>query len=365
MTVRAMDSSRPVMRPTAAPAGHTVRSGDTLSAIAAQQGVSLRALIAANPQIRDPNLIHPGQQVNIPAKTAEGAGAIAGDAAPRVGQTGDRRVPAPDVDPAGLHARVGGSGGSITPDELRRIVPNLSASKAAGLAPHLSNAMREANISTPRQKAAFIAQLAHESGGFQFSEEIASGRAYEGRRDLGNTQPGDGERFKGRGFIQLTGRANYTAAGKALGLDLVNNPGLAAKPEHAARVAAWFWNSRGLNPIAERGDFREVTRRINGGFNGMESRQHFYDRALALLGTERRSGDASTPTSPSMDDGAMGYDRTGAGPRPSRHTVRAGDKLSMIAERLGTTVEELLRVNPQIRNANRIYPGQTLVLPAA
>ncbi len=172
--------------------------------------------------------------------------------------------------------------GDVTPEQLRQIVPTLTAAKAAEVAPHLNIAMREANIDTPEKKAAFIAQVAHESGGFRYNEEIASGRAYEGRRDLGNTQPGDGERFKGRGYIQLTGRANYEAAGRALGLDLVNQPELASRPENASRVAAWYWNSRGLNSRADgsQAGFDQITYRVNGGYNGKADRDQYFARAL-------------------------------------------------------------------------------------
>jgi predicted chitinase len=177
--------------------------------------------------------------------------------------------------------------GDVTPEKLVQMSPGLSLEKAREVAPHLNNAMREAGINTPARQAAFIAQLGHESGNFRYSEEIASGAAYEGRRDLGNTQPGDGERFKGRGYIQLTGRANYAAAGRALGLDLVNNPQLAARPENAARIAAWFWNSRGLNAKADAGDFAGITRSINGGTNGAADRNQRYQAALAALGRDR------------------------------------------------------------------------------
>ena len=173
---------------------------------------------------------------------------------------------------------------SVTAEQLQQIVPTLSAERAAEIAPHVSAAMAEADINTPERKAMFIAQLAHESGGFVYSEEIASGAAYEGRADLGNTQPGDGVRFKGRGYIQLTGRANYEEAGRALGLDLVNNPELAAEPENAARVAAWYWSSRDINDAADAGDFRQVTRLINGGYNGLADRQAYYARAQDAFG---------------------------------------------------------------------------------
>ncbi|WP_395812024.1 LysM peptidoglycan-binding domain-containing protein [Archangium minus] len=177
----------------------------------------------------------------------------------------------------------GGTKGGVSLAQLRQIMPNLSQAKAEQYLPHLNRAMAEAGINTPKRQAAFLAQLAHESGEFRYMEEIASGAAYEGRRDLGNTQPGDGVRFKGRGPIQLTGRANYRAAGQALGIDLENNPKRAADPDVGFRTAAWFWNSRNLNSYADAGNFREVTRRINGGYNGLASREAYYQRALNVL----------------------------------------------------------------------------------
>jgi predicted chitinase/murein DD-endopeptidase MepM/ murein hydrolase activator NlpD len=177
----------------------------------------------------------------------------------------------------------GGTKGGVSLAQLRKVMPNLSEAKAREYLPHLNKAMAEANINTPKRQAAFLAQLAHESGEFRYMEEIASGAAYEGRRDLGNTQPGDGKRFKGRGPIQLTGRANYTAASKALGIDLVNNPKRAADPDVGFRTAAWFWNTRNLNSYADAGNFREITRRINGGYNGLADREAYYRRALNAL----------------------------------------------------------------------------------
>jgi len=250
---------------------YTVRSGDTLSGIAGMHGVSLQSLTAANPQIADPDLIFIGDRVQLPGAQSPGTGG-----APE-GGTGPVEGPAPST-PA-----PGGNADGVTAAELRQIVPQLSASKAEAVAPHLNAAMAEADINTPERQAMFIAQLAHESGGFHYMEEIASGAAYEGRTDLGNTQPGDGERYKGRGYIQVTGRHNYTEAGRALGLDLVNNPELAAQPENAARIAAWYWESRGINAAADAGDFTQVTRLINGGTNGLADRQAYYERARAAL----------------------------------------------------------------------------------
>lgn len=173
--------------------------------------------------------------------------------------------------------------GCITLAQLRAIMPNLPKDKEKVL-PLLNAAMAEWKINTPKRQAAFLAQLAHESGQLKWFEELASGAAYEGRRDLGNTQPGDGRRYKGRGPIQLTGRANYRAAGKALGLPLEANPELAALPEVGFRTAGWFWDTKDLNRLADAGNFREITRRVNGGFNGLAERERFYEAAKKALG---------------------------------------------------------------------------------
>ncbi|KFA86704.1 hypothetical protein Q664_52795 [Archangium violaceum Cb vi76] len=174
--------------------------------------------------------------------------------------------------------------GPISLEQLKAIMPRVPVAKASEYLGHLNAAMREREITSPKRAAAFLAQLAHESGELRYMEEIASGAAYEGRADLGNTQPGDGKRYKGRGPIQLTGRANYRTAGKALGVALEDNPTRAAEPDVAFRVAAWYWGSRGLNSLADTGNFREITRLINGGYNGMADREAFWAKAKATLG---------------------------------------------------------------------------------
>lgn len=168
----------------------------------------------------------------------------------------------------------------LTAQELRAVMPRLSQAKLNEYLPHLAQAMKEAGICTRLRKAAFLAQLAHESVQLRYMEEIASGQAYEGRKDLGNTEPGDGKRYKGRGPIQLTGRNNYRSAGRALGADLEGNPHLAAKPEWGFKIAAWFWTTRGLNELADKQNFRLITRRINGGLNGYDDRRRYYQVAL-------------------------------------------------------------------------------------
>lgn len=139
-------------------------------------------------------------------------------------------------------------------------------------------------INTPLRVSHFLAQVAHESMTGRYMAEIASGRAYEGRKDLGNTQTGDGVRFKGRGLIQLTGRANYTAYSMALYGDLraVHDPAMVAQLPDAALAAGWFWARNSINALADRDDVRAVTRRVNGGFNGLDDRIKKLDLAKSL-----------------------------------------------------------------------------------
>ena len=171
----------------------------------------------------------------------------------------------------------------MTGVELQSIMPFAKARIPAFIAP-LNGAMHEFHINSPIRQAAFIAQIAHESGELRYVEEIASGIAYEHRKDLGNTQPGDGMKFKGRGLIQITGRNNYFECGKALGVDLITNPELLKTNDLACRSAAWFWASRGLNDLADRGDFERITKRINGGLNGYQERLAYHARAKMALG---------------------------------------------------------------------------------
>ena len=148
--------------------------------------------------------------------------------------------------------------------------------RAATWLAFIEAAMAEYGINTDERRAAFLAQIGHESGGLHWSTEIwgptAAQARYEGRLDLGNTQPGDGSRFRGRGLIQVTGRANYEKCGKALALDLIAEPEALAQPAAAARSAAWFWSSHGCNEMADSGDFERITKRINGGLNGYQNR---------------------------------------------------------------------------------------------
>lgn len=140
--------------------------------------------------------------------------------------------------------------------------------------------------SVPRV-ANFVGQGAHETGGFRLLRELwgptDAQKRYEGRPDLGNTQPGDGFTYRGRGIFQLTGRANYREVGHAIGQDLEGNPNLAETPPVAVETAAYFWKSRGLNALADAVDEDRITRRINGGSNGQDERRTLVARCKALL----------------------------------------------------------------------------------
>lgn len=170
-----------------------------------------------------------------------------------------------------------------TEAQLRQMFPN-AGNRLTPHLPYIGTAMAAAGINTPRRIAAFLAQLAHESGEYRYMEEIADGSAYEGRADLGNTQPGDGRKFKGHGPIQITGRSNHAAAGQALGLDLLADPTLLTRPEYGTASACWFWNSRGLSKLADHDFFKQITRRINGGENGLADRIQYYARNRTILG---------------------------------------------------------------------------------
>ena len=179
---------------------------------------------------------------------------------------------------------------SITQQQLQQILPN--AGQTAGVfVPVLNTAMVRFQIIGTKRVAAFIAQIGHESGQFRYVRELGSDQ-YLSKYDtgslakrLGNTPEadGDGQKYRGRGLIQITGRANYTTCGEALALDLVNHPELLEKPQHACMSAAWFWASRGLNTLADTGQFDKITQRINGGQNGAADRQALYARALKVL----------------------------------------------------------------------------------
>ena len=178
----------------------------------------------------------------------------------------------------------------IDADTLRKCLPFARESNIQKYLEPLNKVFEHYEINTPDRIAAFLAQIAHESGSFRYVEEIASGSAYEGRKDLGNVVEGDGKRFKGRGLIQITGRTNYDAVGRALGYDFINNPEDLQLPGAATFSAGWFWNSRRLNDLADIGtmeSFRKITRKINGGYNGITDRIKHWNNCKKALNIKK------------------------------------------------------------------------------
>jgi putative chitinase len=175
----------------------------------------------------------------------------------------------------------------MTPAELA-IAMNIPLARAQKWANALTSAMEGGKINTKLRQAAFLAQIGHESGSLVYSKELGGPSyfaKYDGRADLGNTQPGDGARFAGRGLIQVTGRANYAKASQALFGDdrLLRTPEQLEQPEWAAKSAVWYWSTRNLNALADADRFTDITRAINGGTNGLEDRKARYKYALTVL----------------------------------------------------------------------------------
>ena len=178
----------------------------------------------------------------------------------------------------------------ITEQQLLQILPN--AHPVAGIfLPALNRAMARYKIDSRERQAAFLAQVGHESGQLRFVRELGN-NAYLAKYDtgalakrLGNTPEadGDGQKYRGRGLIQVTGRANYRDAGVSLGLPLLEQPELLEQPVWAAMSAGWFWSRAKLNDLADVGKFEAITRKINGGLNGWDDRLALYERALEVL----------------------------------------------------------------------------------
>lgn len=205
---------------------------------------------------------------------------------------------------------------SLDLEKLKQIMPNAREADLEFYLDALKTQLDTFQIDTKLRFCHFIAQIAHESGSFRYrvenlnysakalravfgkyfpTDEMAEQYArkpeqianivYANRMGNGDTESGDGWRYRGRGLIQLTGRDNYTACGKSIGKDLVDTPDLLANEADAAVDAAgWFWDSRNLNEYADKDDIRTITKRINGGYNGLEDREAFLARAKAVYG---------------------------------------------------------------------------------
>ena len=170
----------------------------------------------------------------------------------------------------------------ITAEQVTKIMPT-SGARAQKYVTVINKWSSHFEINTPLRMAHWLAQVAHESGELLFTKELASGKAYEGRKDLGNTQKGDGVRYKGRGLIQITGRANYKKYADFCGFDGVAKPELLEQPLGAVKSAMWYWQTHGLNELADRDDDRAITKRINGGTNGLDDRRKYLARATRVF----------------------------------------------------------------------------------
>ena len=199
------------------------------------------------------------------------------------------------------------------------IAAGVPAAIATKEAPRAEAAMTEFSITSQARAQMFLAQVLHESGGLNFFEEIwgptAAQRGYDTHPNLGNTRPGDGKRFKGRGPIQLTGRANYASFGRQLGLGLEQHPEIASQHAIGWRIAGLYWKSRGCHELADQNDFAGVTRKINGGMNGFPDRQRYLRR---LQGSDCKPRDRWAQYTPAEKRWITEYDRTKS---PARRRV--------------------------------------------
>lgn len=172
----------------------------------------------------------------------------------------------------------------ITVDELKQIAPKCRMDYA-DLANALSYWLPKYDIDTEERVDQFLAQALHETCGFIYIRELGGWnyfKKYDGRKDLGNIKPGDGYRFRGRGIFQLTGRYNYTTIGLKIGVDLVNHPEQAELPWISVHIACLYWQEKGCNALADAGDIRAITRKINGGLNGFQDRLNYLKKLIKI-----------------------------------------------------------------------------------
>lgn len=172
----------------------------------------------------------------------------------------------------------------VTLEQLKAIT-NQKESILIKFVDPINSTLEKYQINTKLRICHFLAQIIHECGRFQWMEELASGDAYDTRVDLGNTpeKDGDGRKFKGRGCIAITGKANYKTLSKAFGIDFVKTPELLKEPKWATLSAGWFWETRKLNSLADQDKFLEITKKINGGTNGLEDRKKYLLLAKSVI----------------------------------------------------------------------------------
>lgn len=197
-------------------------------------------------------------------------------------------IPAPPPAPPRPAPTPAQKGITVTPAILKAIAPNARDSIIGPVAEAMSQLLPAGGISSKLRLAHFLAQAAHESAGFRTLVEYwgptHAQAGYEGRKDLGNTRPGDGHRFMGRGIFQVTGRANYRTYGKRLGIDLEKFPDRAAEAKVSVQIALLYWNDRHLSDFADRDDVKSITKKINGGYNGLSERETYLAHAKKVLG---------------------------------------------------------------------------------
>lgn len=248
----------------------------------------------------------------------------------------------------------------FTDSDLQQIMPRLPQAKLQLYLPFMNRVMQIYEIDTPLRASAFLAQIAHESGELKFMEEIwgptAQQKKYEPPSEvasrLGNTQPGDGFRYRGRGPIQITGRANYKKYGDLLGVDLIGNPDLAATPQYAFSTAGLFWKLNGLNELADVQDFITITKRINGGLNGLAERERYYDTAKNVLGAEAPDDFAfSTPFAPSSESAEVDDPPV---------LTRGQEFIETDPEGSTTFTDSQDKMNPTVKKPSRIGLGSRL-----
>jgi putative chitinase len=244
------------------------------------------SLLLPSPKGKAASDAHAAQAHAATAAPANAAPAHTGGATAPAKEAPAKPAPAkPEAPPE----RPGAAVTLVTQAQLHAVMTHLAMAKLVQYIGPLNAAMSEFQINDRLRICAFLGQIALESGELAWFHEFASGMEYDITKNprlakgLGNLTPGDGPRYKGRGPIQLTGRNNYIACGKALGIDLVDNPDLAVQPGVAFRTAGWFWATHGLNALADQSDYRAITHRINGGYNGYAQRVMYYNRALTVF----------------------------------------------------------------------------------
>lgn len=178
----------------------------------------------------------------------------------------------------------------LTAEQIKEISPSTPLERIKTFLPHLNEYLPKFGIDTPIEVSSFLAQVLHESGGLKWLREIWGPTVvqsrYEGRKDLGNVIAGDGEKFKGRGLIQVTGRANYAAISKAIFGDerLLREPEILATPQYGTLSSCIYWKSRNLDAFDDDFSIKEETKKVNGGYNGLEDREKYFQRAIKILG---------------------------------------------------------------------------------